>query len=282
MNGEWEDIHDPLPAPTIGASSFCTNALTGGEIWHIGGGDGATGEVYADTLYRPVEPCVSFGVDLPEPWGGLGEAGTSVEYQVTITNTGVVTDYYTLDVSTTWSVGAPLGGLGPIGPGESIRIAIAVDVPSDAMRGDQGVTEIIATSISNPAAFDTTSITTTVGEYIFDLQPIPPDSQEGHPGSVLTYTLQVSNMGDFEDSYNVEISATWETTASLTIIGPVLPGEDDEFYVVVTIPQEAMHGDWDSAVLTLTSQAKPSVSHQAMLTSTAVWHRMFMPLSMKN
>jgi uncharacterized membrane protein len=224
---------------------------------------------------------VHFGVDLPEPWGSTEEAGTTVEYELTITNTGVVTDYFTLEVSTTWGMPLPAGGPGPIGPGESMQIAIAVEIPEGAPRGDKGVTEITATSISNPAEMDATTITTTVGVFDFDFQPVPPDRQEDHPGNVLTYTLLVSNDGDFEDSYDVEITATWETTASL-FIGPLLPGEDKELVVTVTIPKYALHGDWDTAVITVTSQAKPEISHQATLTSTAVWHRTLMPLAMKN
>jgi hypothetical protein len=278
--GAWNDLGDPLPQPSLLSAGACTEAKSGGEIWAIGGADDQLNP-FADVYYRPSGPCVSFGVTLSAPPGQFGEAGTTVEYLVTITNTGVVTDYYTMDVSTTWNIITPEGGPGPIGPGESLEIIIAMDIPAGAPRGQQGVTEITATSISNPAEMDTTSITTTVGEYLFEVQPIPPDSQEGHPGNVLTYTLWVSNTGDFEDSYNVAISATWETTASLSV-GPILPGEGGVLVVVVTIPQDAMQGDWDFAIVTLSSQAKPEISHAVKLTSTAVMYRMLMPLAMKN
>jgi hypothetical protein len=278
--GAWNDLGDPLPQPSLVSAGACTEARSGGEIWAIGGADEQL-IPFADVYYRPSGPCVSFGVDLADVEGGLGDAGTTVEYWLTITNTGVVTDYFTLDVSTTWDIGTPLGGPGPIGPGESMPIAIDVEIPTNTKPGDQGLTEITATSISNLDAIDTTSITTVVGLRDFDLQPIPPDSQEGHPGEVLTYTLQVSNIGDFKDSYNVVISSTWETTATLTI-GPLLPGEDANLIVLVTIPKDAMHGDWDYALVTLNSQIKPSISHSIKLTSTAFWHRMLMPLAMKN
>jgi uncharacterized membrane protein len=143
------------------------------------------------------------------------------------------------------------------------------------------VAEITAVSLSNPNASDNTSITIPVGLREFDVQAIPPDSQEGHPGNVLTYTLEVSNIGDFKDIYNVEISATWETTAVLTV-GPLMPGEYGSLLVLVTIPKDAMQGDWNFALVTLTSQVKPSISHTVKLTSTAVWHRMLIPLAMKN
>jgi len=283
--GSWTDMGDPLPEINIYPASTCSEVLTGGEIWSVGGGyvnDVGDIILYDTNLYRPIgDPCVSYGVDLSEPPGKMGEAGSTVEYMVTITNTGVVTDYYTLEISTTWGVVVPPGGPGPVGSGERIQIAISVEVPQGANPGDQGVTEITAASISNPAAFDTTTITTTVGLRDFDLLPISPIQQEDHPGNVLTYTLLVSNIGDFVDSYNVEISATWETTASFTI-GPLLPGEEGELLVVVTIPQDAVAEDWDDAVVTLTSQAKPSVTHSATLTSNAIWHRVFMPLALKN
>jgi hypothetical protein len=286
-NASWESFDDPLPIPTAyNTAGFCSEVKSGGEVWSVAGITGAMPNpiVLVDALYHPTgEGCVSFGVDLPTPWieEDKVEAGTMVEYWLTITNTGVVTDYYTLDVSTTWGVGSILGGPGPIGPGDSMLIAIDVEIPSGAQPGDQGTIELRATSISNPVVFDITTITITVGLRDFDLQTIPPDSQEDHPGNVLTYRLLVSNIGDFKDSYNVEISATWETTAVLSI-GPLLPGEDGELVVAVTIPQDAEAGDWDFAVITLSSQIKPSISHSTKLTSTAVWHRTLIPLVFRN
>lgn len=283
-NANWESFDDLLPQPiAYNSAGFCSEVKTDGEVWSVAGatGDWPNPTMLDVALYHPAEPCVSFGVALSAPPGSFGEAGTTVTYPVTIANTGVVTDYYTLEVSTTWGVGSVLGGPGPIGPGESMEIIIAVDIPAGAPRGEQGVTEITVTSISNAAEMATTSITTTVGEYLFEVQAIPPDSQEGHPGNVLTYTLWVSNTGDFEDGYDVEISATWETTASLTV-GPILPGKDGLLLVVVTVPQDAAQWDWDFAIVTLSSQAHPEISHAVKLTSTAVWHRMLMPLAMKN
>ena len=114
-----------------------------------------------------------------------------------------------------------------------------------------------------------------------DVNSIPPDYQEGHPGEVLTYTLLVSNIGDFVDSYTVTISATWGTVTPINV-GPLLPGEDEEMLVTVEIPQGALHGDWDFAIITLTSQADPRISASVKLTSSAFWHRMLIPLALRN
>ena len=279
--GTWLEFYDPLPKPNIYPASTCSEVLTGGEIWAVGGGDEFLNP-YSTNYYYPIaEPCVSFSVDLPEPWQGEGAAGDSVNYTMSITNTGVVTDIFTIVIETNWGPGMPLGGPITIGPGESTQVVIGVEVPPDAMWGDLGITEITATSMSNPAATDTTTITTRVLGYEFDPQPIPPDAQQGHPGEVLTYTLVVSNIGDFEDSYTVTISATWGTITPIDI-GPLLPGEVTTMLVTVQIPPDANHGDWDFAQITLTSQADPRVIHSVKLTSTAYWHRMLIPLSMKN
>jgi uncharacterized membrane protein len=149
------------------------------------------------------------------------------------------------------------------------------------MPGDQGVSEIKASSISNPAATDTTLITTTAFSVTdFTLNPSMA-SQEGHPGEVLTYTLLITNIGTFEDSYNIEISATWQTTGPLTL-GPLQPDESGVLIVTVTVPQGAMAGDQDDAILTITSQGDQLVSHQVTLTSTAIWYHTLLPLALKN
>jgi hypothetical protein len=188
----------------------CSEVLTGGEFWAVGGGDEFL-EPYDTNLYYPIgEPCVSYGVDLPGPIFGVAEAGGYIDYTVSITNTSVVTDYFSLDIDTTWGPGLPLGG-DPvmIGPGESVQIVTGVEVPPDAMWGDFGITEITATSMSNPSATDTTTITTRVLGYQFDIVPISPLNQSGNPGEVLTYTLQVSNTGDFADTYTLTSSIPW-------------------------------------------------------------------------
>jgi hypothetical protein len=86
-----------------------------------------------------------------------------LEYLLTITNTGVVTDYYTLEMTTTWGSISILGGPGgPVPPGGSIQNIIAIPIPSDVYPGDQGESVITVTSMSNYAVVDTALFTTTV------------------------------------------------------------------------------------------------------------------------
>ncbi len=280
-SGEWVDVQDPVPTPVIQGASTCSEILSGGEIWAVGGS--TNGLIMVDVNeYRPAEPCVSYGADLAGPMAGEGVPGASVEYQLTLTNTGNVTDYYTLTVTSAWAFTAPMEDIGPISPSESAQVMITVEVPMDAGLGDQDVAQVTATSISNITAKDSTTLTTTaVGQYLVDLLPVSPIEQSGHPGDMLTYTLQVTNAGDFVDSYAVEINALWDTTGPLSI-GPLLPGESAELVIQVSIPGGAMQGASDAALITITSQADPLVTGQATLTSTAVFYRVLVPLAVKN
>jgi uncharacterized membrane protein/N-acetylneuraminic acid mutarotase len=271
ISGGWEDINVPLPKPSIGASSYCTNALTGGEIWHIGGGDATTWTVYTDTLYLSSEPCVTYSVELLAPGGGSGMIGGSVEYELTITNTGTITDYYEVNVETTWPggliTGSPFDGSGPVEPGESITTTIAVDIPQDVQPGDEGVSEVNVASLRDPSIAATGQITTLALGYGVAVNP-ESDEKLGAPGETLEYTLVVTNTGNVGgDEFSIALSGnTWTTTVP-TSTGWLELGEAVEVLVAVNIPADAPPGADDFAVLTFSSAGDPEVSATSTLTS---------------
>jgi PKD domain/Kelch motif len=56
-NGAWADVGDNLPyALQAYFGGFTTDSLTAGEIWSVGGLEGATFTFHADNLYRAAEP----------------------------------------------------------------------------------------------------------------------------------------------------------------------------------------------------------------------------------
>jgi len=289
--GAWTNLGQPLPWSIEGNASACTEAMAGGEIWSVGGASGIwlpSGPFNLITIdnsyYLPVgEGCVSYGVKLSNPIEGEGEIGHPVTYTLTITNTGVVTDYYNIEVTTTWGAGSPLGGPGgPVGPGESIQNLIVLNVPLDVHVGDQGLTEIIATSYSNPTAVDNTLITTTVIP-TYDVH-ISPESLalSGFHGEVITYTLTVSNMGTITDTVNLTYTgSTWEVVLPVTSLDLGV-GESAEVVIYVIIPDSAWPGDSHQLILTATSAGNPSANDNATLTTTALWYRTLIPLAHKN
>ena len=84
--GEWTDLADPLPAArTANQAGFCTTAVTGGEIWSVGGFENFIW--HNDNWYRESgEGCGA--ADVPwlseDPVAGTIDAGASVDVTVTL------------------------------------------------------------------------------------------------------------------------------------------------------------------------------------------------------
>jgi Zn-dependent M28 family amino/carboxypeptidase len=93
--------------------------------------------------------------------------------------------------------------------------------------------------------------------------------QSGYPGTVVTYTLNVSNTDSVSHTLDVSIADNaWPTTAA-TSIGPVAAQEVQPFTVTVAIPGDAAAHSSDAATITLRAQDNPSLSAEAILTTTA-------------
>ncbi len=104
--GTWTDISDPIPSPfAANNAGFCTDSVTGGEVWSVGGYNGAA--IVGDTIYRPSEPCWT-PVPLEVPWvwetpiSGTVLALSSYDEEIGFTS------YYT-EVPTGTVVHLPLG-----------------------------------------------------------------------------------------------------------------------------------------------------------------------------
>ena len=64
--GAWTDTADPLPGPVVVVSAgFCTNAVSGGEVWAVDGYIPASAGVQSINQYRPSEPCPPGGPPAP-------------------------------------------------------------------------------------------------------------------------------------------------------------------------------------------------------------------------
>ncbi|UCE37914.1 MAG: Ig-like domain-containing protein [Thermoplasmata archaeon] len=102
-----------------------------------------------------------YGVDIEPNSFGFGDAGDTVEYILTVTNTGDLDDSFTLSVSgNTWpttiydSTGTfVITNTGFLGANNSIDIMIKVDIPIGANPGDFDISKITATSDNDTGMF---------------------------------------------------------------------------------------------------------------------------------
>jgi carboxypeptidase T len=91
------------------------------------------------------------------------------------------------------------------------------------------------------------------------------------PGTTVTYHLEITNIGQNSDSYDISVTSGWSFDAPLTI-GPIAPAATESFDVQVTIPADANNGESDNAVVTVTSQFDPAISALSSLTTTANYY----------
>jgi N-acetylneuraminic acid mutarotase len=282
-SSSWAALGDPLPQALVANSAgFCTEAISGGEVWSVGGIYYKAPDVFfVDSVsYRPVgEPCLgyNYGMTLaPAALGGSGKPGEIVNHTLTVTNTGDTPDAYTVLVTSDWAAEAP-EMVGALYPGESVSLLVTVTVPLDVLAGEQGVALVTVTSQGDPAAMAQATLTTTALEsYGVSLAP---DSQEQSalPGDVVTYTLQITNSGNVTDTFDLSTTGgEWVVTLPVTPTN-LEAGASLEVTVQVLVPVGAADGDQDSVTITAISHGDPTVTAIAELSTTAAWIKVYLP-----
>jgi len=88
------------------------------------------------------------------------------------------------------------------------------------------------------------------------------------PGETASYTLRLLNAGVLTDTFDISASGLWTVTVPITV-GPVAPGVTVPLLVSVEVPPGAAPMDWDTAVITVTSQGDPAAEDTAELTTYA-------------
>lgn len=206
------------------------------------------------------------GVD-PSSENGTGFPGTEVAYTLALTNLGNITDTFDLAASGLWPADLP-ASLGPLGIGESIEFVVTVTIPPDAEAGDSELTTVTIASQGNPAQTAQALLTTEVGLRGPGISPTQA-GRFGNPGTTVSYTFQVTNLGPETDTFNITVlNADWPTTAPASV-GPLGPGASTNIQVQVTIPAEVPGGTFDDATLRLTSPLPGSVVATANMRTTA-------------
>jgi carboxypeptidase T len=107
----------------------------------------------------------------------------------------------------------------------------------------------------------------TTPSYGVMLTPTSAAAQD-NPGTTVTYHLEITNIGQNSDSYDISVASGWAVVAPLTI-GPIAPAGTESFDVQVTIPPDAINGEIDTAIVTAASQFDPEINAVSNLTTTA-------------
>jgi uncharacterized repeat protein (TIGR01451 family) len=191
-----------------------------------------------------------------------------VVYSLRVQNSGNCSDIFDLDVNgTTWPVEIQPTYVS-LAAGASADVDVTVTVPEDALCGDD-VATVTATSRNDGSASDASVLTTTANA-VYGVTVTPPSaSGSGEPTEEVVYELRVTNSGNCPTRYDIAVTDNNWLTEVRSTVGPLEPGAGRNRDVTVTVPQDALCGEADSATVTVTSQDDGSVSDSSVLSTSA-------------
>lgn len=213
-----------------------------------------------------------------------GAPGSVVNYSFDLSNTGNYTDTFSLTVSgNAWQTSVPASL--ELAPGATAPVSVQVGIPPQPV-GEASViisdtftlkaTSSLLTSLQASAS----GTTSTTANPALSLT-VDDNTRSGTPGQAVVYNLQVTNTGDFPDSFNLSASGVWSASLSAASTGVLQPGESATLQLMVTVPASAASGDSDVTAITASSDLDASVSAAASVTTTAANRQLFMPLIIK-
>src|SRR5690606_18519029 len=158
-----------------------------------------------------------YGVDTGPNQAAEGQPGETVDYTVTVTNNGNITDTVDLAVSgETWTTTLSASSV-ELAAGASTDITVSVEIPGDALPGDSDMATVTGTSAGNPAISDSMNVTTSVSEVqqTYGVEVNGDSGSSGAPGDVVSYEVSVTNTGDGSDTFDLVVSGNaWTATLS--------------------------------------------------------------------
>jgi len=258
-NNIWETL-TPLSYGVGDVNGCRIGYAGGGKIYYwVGPNNAVSGGSSNRGLY--VYGTEAAGVDVSAPQSENSAAsGKIVTFNVTVKNTGTVSDTFDLTVSDnavpTWSPSILPTSI-TLGAGASGIATLSVTIPAGTADGASDRITVTATSQADTSVKDNVSCIARCenppGVEVY----ISPSSKSGQPGSTLTYTVTVKNTSVTPSSTTYSLttadnaSPSWSRTISPTSL-TVPAGENRTATLSVTIHSSAQNGASDTVRVTAT------------------------------
>ena len=104
------------------------------------------------------------------------------------------------------------------------------------------------------------------------------EAAAGWPGSIVTYTVNLSQVGYLTDTYTVTVTGNAWPASFGPSAGPLAQGDTAPLTVAVAVPQSAPGGAQDQANVTITSVGNPTRQALVRLRTTALPYRALFPV----
>jgi hypothetical protein len=213
-----------------------------------------------------------YGVALSADQAQEGLVGSTVVYNMSVTNTGNGADSFALTVNSSWAAVVSPASIDNLPPGTSADFQVSVTIPGGTAHGATNITTVTATSDGDNSVADTAQLTTTASTQVVYAVELAanPTAQSGSVGTTVDYAVAITNIGNGPDTFNLTLAGdTWPTTVAPTSVS-LNPGESAQLTVSVQIPLGALHGANNTVTVTATSEGDPETSDSLQLTTTAI------------
>ena len=190
--------------------------------------------------------------------------GATLNYTVTVTNTGNVEDRYNLTISDnavpSWNPTVSPTSL-TIAAGGSDTATLSVTLPESVVACTEDNITVTATSTENAEVSAENNCIAHALAVRGVTVSISPTYQENLPGGGLTYNVIVTNTGNIVDNYALAVSdnENWGPTISPTSLA-LAPGASDNAVLSVIIPDNAAICTRDNITVIATSTENAEVS----------------------
>jgi hypothetical protein len=198
-----------------------------------------------------------------------GDPAEVVEYILTLTNIGNITDAFGITFEgNDWDVHLAEDEF-TLEAGESATVNVQVTIPPETMAGEFDSVTITATSAGDEDLSASSTLTTTTNAiYGLMLEP-EQNTLSGDPGTIVSYNLSLTNIGNLSDTYALaSVGNGWELNLSEENV-ELGAGENTEIRVDIAIPPNALAGEFDVVSVTATSVGNNSFSATSTLTTGA-------------
>lgn len=211
----------------------------------------------SDTLSDTTTVLAAYGLELNPDNAQSTPDNTTVTYYHTLTNTGNITDTVTLSAVSVpdWTVTILPTTVTDLIPLATQNITVTVTVPPGT-GGTVHVATIIATSEGGLTA---TAVNTTTVQSVASVLLEPNNSAVVDPGTTLTYTHVLTNLGNTTDIFDLTASSDQGWLAGFTPSSvQVDAGQTADVVVTITVPGGATPSQVDTTIITATSQTDPN------------------------
>lgn len=145
---------------------------------------------------------------------------------------------------------------------------VTVTIPAAALAGEAAVTTLRATSQADTGVAATALLTATANAVYGVILDAAVTSGETLAGRTITYTVGVTNTGDYTDTFDLTVAGNaWPVTLSQDSV-ELGAQAGTAVQVEVAVPATASGGDSDTTTFTAMSRGDASVSESLSLTTT--------------